>query len=354
MPMPANFRDVVAKATGFLSDGISSAEKTVKPSNLKRLYTILVLLSSKDKNYRFDFSSTSNPCEAELEIAGLNLKFGDIASLSHNLYKELISRFDDLVSALSDAREAECQSIHGRASEFDVVILLLRCCMVMLPLMEYDKRLITEKGVILLFILRRLFSVEFGGAGFVAFRSCTDSSSKSKPLLVPCTFVCAMLEAFADEILVHRSLAKYLMRIDSSTSGCETLFKVHNVYLDIGTVLDLICAHFIVSGFHEPPFKHLSQRLVCFHQNNVRTSEICMAAALSLLLNPIISSAPKMFQAYSVLLVSETTGISKPAFENYFAAFERKKNRSSLVINWISIRFYRQAHRINYIISYPS
>ncbi|CAN1297536.1 hypothetical protein LINPERPRIM_LOCUS23508 [Linum perenne] len=341
MPTPAHFRDVVAKATGFLSDGFSSSEKTVSRSNLKRLYTILVLLSSKNQISRFDFSSTSNPCDAELEIAGLKLKCRDIGNLADTLYKELIRRFDDLASALSDAHEeGERHSLNLRGSGFEDVILLLRCCMVMLPLMEYEQKLIVEKGSILLFMLRRLFSVEFDGMGFVAFPrevSCISSiteerlASRGKLNHVPCTFVCAVLEAFADELLVHRFLGKYLMRIDSPSSRSEMLFKFHNANSDIGTVLEVICAHFIISGFDWLAFEHLAKRLVWFPQSNVRTSEICMSAALSLLLNPVICSAPKMFQAYSVLLVTEATGVSKPSqsekeelssFENYFTAFE--------------------------------
>ncbi|CAI0552317.1 unnamed protein product [Linum tenue] len=323
MPTTTDFRDIVANTIGFLSGGFSSAEKVVKPTNLKWLYEFLVHLSSNHQITCSDFAATSNLSGVVAEIAGVKLKSRDIVDLSDVLYKELSWRFEEFFSALSD----HDSGLEAFTLRIEMVASLLRCCMTMLPFMVNDLALV-EKGRVLLFILRRLMSLD----GTYANGDCTSSIA---PSLGPSTFACAMLEVFADELLVHRQLFKFLMAIDSRSSRNEMLFKGYAANCDTGTLLEVICAHFILSGF--PGLgsdEHLGKMLFWCHENHeVRTPGICLQAALSLLINPVIGSAPKVFQAYLILLTAETIGIGKPdenervelapVVSSYFSAFER-------------------------------
>ncbi|TXG53425.1 hypothetical protein EZV62_022594 [Acer yangbiense] len=112
-------------------------------------------------------------------------------------------------------------------------------------------------------------------------------------------------QVFADELLMHKSLREYFMLIDSASSTSEKLFTCHFGQGDIGSVPEVIAAHFIIYVSNE----NLHNKLLWQHEKDFRVCEMSLTASLSLLLNPIILSAPKIFQAYLILLVSEAIGI---------------------------------------------
>lgn len=137
------------------------------------------------------------------------------------------------------------------------------------------------------------------------------------------------------------------MVIDSALPRSQRLFMSHFGHGHIASVLEVICAHFLVSLSDEQAFENFLNRLFWCHGEDFRIPEISLPAALSLLLNPVIHSAPKMFQAYLVLLVSETIGIFMPCanivpdlklMDMYSTALERSvflysRHMSSLCID---------------------
>lgn len=121
-------------------------------------------------------------------------------------------------------------------------------------------------------------------------------------------FLCAVLEVFADEFLRHRSLRRYLMTADSAASNCERIFVCQFRHGDIVCVLEVISAHFILSLSNEKAFENFITRLCLHCDKDFRFPELGLAPALALLLDPVLHSAPKMFQAYVISLVSEAIG----------------------------------------------
>lgn len=114
-----------------------------------------------------------------------------------------------------------------------------------------------------------------------------------------------LFKVFADELLRHRSLREYLMLADSESSDCEKTFVCQFNHRDIVVVLEVISAHFILSVSNEKAFENFISRL-CLHWNgDFRFHELGLASAVALLLDHVVYSAPKMFQAHVISLVSE-------------------------------------------------
>lgn len=62
-------------------------------------------------------------------------------------------------------------------------------------------------------------------------------------------------QVFADELLRNQSLRRYLMKVDSVSSTIEKLFVCHFNQGDIGSVLEVITIHFIMSVSNEKAFE---------------------------------------------------------------------------------------------------
>lgn len=108
---------------------------------------------------------------------------------------------------------------------------------------------------------------------------------------------------------MHKSLREYFLLIDSASSTSEMIFMCHFGHGEIGTVMEVIAAHFILSISSEKSFECFINSLFWQPGKDFRTPEISLIVSLSLLLNPIMHSAPKMFQPYLILLVSEAIGV---------------------------------------------
>ena len=116
-------------------------------------------------------------------------------------------------------------------------------------------------------------------------------------------------QVFADELLRHQSLRRYLMIADSASFVCEKLFMCnfkHND--DIASVLEVISTHFILSVSNQRAFENFIGRLFLHCGKDSRFPELSLAPAISLLMDPTMPSAPKMFQAHIISLVSEAIG----------------------------------------------
>lgn len=306
------------------------SQQGLKLPILKSLYYLLNRLS---------LNETTNLSDEEINVCGFVVKFDEICSLSNVLFEECDNRFNRLFYAYEQG--------HGFPGLYlsvyiDKLTLLLRCCMVILTLSwsVYDQNVLIQNGQVLLSILSRLTSVE------VSWGNEKMETSVGFPKLVPWEYthlclpgssnpfqsvVSALLEVFTDELLMHKSLQECFLLIDSASSTSKMLFRCHFAYGDIGTVLEVIAAHFIRSFSNEQPFEGFLNRLVWQHENDYRIPDMSLTASLSLLQNPIMLSAPKMFQAYLILLVAEAIGIGtcskhlKPdiTITDYLTAFER-------------------------------
>ncbi|XP_022718262.1 uncharacterized protein LOC111276751 isoform X1 [Durio zibethinus] len=340
---PFNFKTLISSL---------SSPQGLKPETMEGLYLLLLNLSCSNSESNLNFSET------EFNLNEFKVKFKDIHEISNVLFNKLNAKFNELFSALNDvsAHPVRAQSIfhvNVKATIKDLT-LLLRCCVAVFKLLVLDQKLVVEKGLILLGILRRCVSVESkrrnrkscsglknkvsherlyvdgGGTIFLAEHLVT-SISFAEPANPFHEILCAVLEVFADELLMHKSVRQYILLADSLYCVNEFLFVHHFGPGNIGSVLEVISAHFILSISDDQAFYNFLYRLFWLPDNNFRVPEVTLTTALSLLLNPIMLSAPKMFQAYLILLVSEVIGISMSSdhmissseLRSYLLAFER-------------------------------
>jgi hypothetical protein len=148
-----------------------------------------------------------------------------------------------------------------------------------------------------------------------------------------------LFKVFADELLRHQSLRRYLMRADSTSSNCEKMFVCRSTHDDIVCVLEVISAHFILSVSNDEGFENFISRL-CLHCNeDARFPELGLEPAMALLLDPVVYSAPRMFQAHVLLLVSEAigSGLSSenlvPDLGFYLMAFQKSVSLYSMQVS---------------------
>lgn len=133
---------------------------------LKSLYYLLVHFSlnpqhSPTHNLGFD------DLGMEIDHNGLKASSEDTETLSGVLFEELYERFDHLFSASRDtsANDLTQGNLQRNISEdAEIFYLLLRCCMVTLPLLVSRHNLLLEKGKVLLVLLRKLSSINTFGA----------------------------------------------------------------------------------------------------------------------------------------------------------------------------------------------
>ncbi|XWS24785.1 hypothetical protein CRYUN_Cryun27aG0014200 [Craigia yunnanensis] len=340
---PFNFQTLISSL---------SSSQGLNPETMEGLYLLLLNLGCSNSESNLNFSET------EFNLNEFKIKFRDIHEISDVLFNKLNAKFNELFSALNDvsAHPARAQSIFhvNVKAAIKELTLLLRCCIAVFKLLVLYQKLVVEKGGILLGILRRCVSVELKGGNVESCRSFENEVSHecmyvddggttllAEHLVTSISFtepsnpfhaiLCAVLEVFADELLMHESVRQYLWLVDSLSCLNESVFIRHFGPGNIGSVLEVISAHFILSISDDQAFKNFLNRLFWLPDNNFRVPEMTLTTALSLLLNPIMLSAPKMFQAYLILLVSEVIGISTsfehmiPSSElrSYLSAFER-------------------------------
>ncbi|XP_024017536.1 uncharacterized protein LOC21400176 [Morus notabilis] len=208
-------KDSHAQFRGFqtLISAIQSSQG-LKPPFLKSWYCILVNLSLKES-----IGCSDNKDSPNFSDTGLKMEPKDRRLVAERLFEELGNRFETLFSALCDvsANRENGHAILGSDvwANVDELTLLLRCCMVILTLV--DEALVLEKFQVLLLILGKLKSFvtsggnekrpvtfkkfisrefSFGDAtsatalseDFVASRSILEPSEPYRP------FLCAILE----------------------------------------------------------------------------------------------------------------------------------------------------------------
>lgn len=307
--------------------------KGPKSERMKSLYSLLVNLCSKEREWVCNCHAPSNFLSVEFKI-----KFKDIHDISGVLFEKLDAKFEEFFSALSDVSTSQARRksiFHPDVNAaIEEMTLLLRCCIVIVALLGgFDDKVVVEKGLVLLSLLRKLLSVELSKGSWkisediqksFSYKSvlfddgCTTSVVEdvvsSISLLQPSdpfhALLCALLEVFADELLTHQSVRQCLLLVDSFFSPTEMMSVTPFRHSNIGCVLEVVSALLILSVSDEQAFESLLSKLFWQRNSYFRIPEMNLSTALSLLFNPIIISAPKYIQAYIILLVSDVIGVS--------------------------------------------
>ncbi|XP_058749249.1 uncharacterized protein LOC131622238 [Vicia villosa] len=246
--------------------------------------------------------------------------------------------------------------------------LVLRRSLVVLTLPYSDITFFTNKCCCVLRILKSFLFVDVtqlhdGTTVLLCHNFVSDVPMEFSDSCRP--FLCAVLEVFADELLRHQSLRRYLMTADSVSSDYEKTFVCQFNQGDIVVVLEVISAHFILSVSNEKAFENFISRLYLHSNGDFRSHELGLASAMALLLDPVVYSAPKMFQAHVISLVSEVIG-SGLSSENltldtsfYLMAFQKSvslysKRVSSLQMDSFCIKLSCAYNRTMFERSHPS
>ena len=153
---------------------------------------------------RSNDGATLDYLNLEFNQNGLTVKLKEIRDLSDILFEQLDRRFKQIYDGFQDASadQATGQAVsHSNSwASFEELILILRCCMVILSLMP-DLSLLMEKGQVLLSVLGRLVSssnadddcctapIAEGFASSICSSGPSDPTPKHK---------CALLQVFND------------------------------------------------------------------------------------------------------------------------------------------------------------
>ncbi|XP_028790663.1 uncharacterized protein LOC114746602 [Neltuma alba] len=285
----------------------------------------------------------------DFDLCGVKVKFKDLCLLSDDLFKHLHVKFEHFFSTLRDLSESGSRQVPGLQSKLWEIVqdltLVLRSCLIILTLLESEQQSLLKKCRYICQILNIFYSIEVNernGRAQITFEnmgSCEFNASSAElstpasfELNDPCRpFLCSVLEAFADECLKHPSLRKYIMYMESSSSIREKDSTFHLNHGYIASVLEITSAHFMLSVTDEQALEKFIARLLRPCGKDSRDIELSLEASISLLLNPILLSAPKMFQAHVISLVSEAIGhglssqnlVADSLVDCYLAAFER-------------------------------
>ncbi|GMH21742.1 hypothetical protein Nepgr_023584 [Nepenthes gracilis] len=249
----------------------------------------------------------------------------DAQILANMLFEELSKSL--LLNLVDIGGQAD--SDFNMQSQQEELILLLRCCMVTVNLLVPDQILV-EKSQVLLGILRKLcsphivnrkeknavrFETSVSSQAMHTNEGCTTSLSEDfnatlwffEPYDSRMLFLRQMLEVFLDELLANRPLRKYIM-MSEFVSHTRNMFMCWAT--DIGGILEVISAHFLVSVSGIQAFEGFIKNLILVHKQNRISPEVSLSAAVSLLMNPVMITAPSLVHAHVISLVSEVINTS--------------------------------------------
>ncbi|XP_010448124.1 PREDICTED: uncharacterized protein LOC104730625 [Camelina sativa] len=242
------------------------------------------------------------------------ISFEDVCYLSDVLFRELDRSFEFLFSTLFKRKAETCCPTE---ESIRLATLFLRCCLKIMALLLPKPELVLEKAKTVHLILSGLVRVSNEDCSFVYTHD---------GLLDPRhTFLCTWIEVFMDEILVNKSIRGLLFLVDSASSSCRLFPKHHR---DSVVEMEMVAAHFIISTSDAKLNEMCVERLYWKQLNAVRASQLSLSAAASLLLNPLMFSAPSFIHAHVVLLVSDAIGICVKGLDlhhiaRYIDAFEK-------------------------------
>lgn len=123
---------------------------------MKAIYYILLHLSLNEPLIRQ--SNSLSPKDYYCSPLDMEVDFRDVQKLSEILFQELDGRFKQFFTDIHNVNSDTVMC----ADALEELVLLLRCCMVILNLLTYDQSLLLEKGRVLLLILKVLVSLNHG------------------------------------------------------------------------------------------------------------------------------------------------------------------------------------------------
>ncbi|KAL5699519.1 hypothetical protein ACHQM5_030406 [Ranunculus cassubicifolius] len=301
----------------------TNKSQVLKSDNLKILYHFFIQLLEISRNW----SNCRAANHEGIKIHNLNytVKFSDILSIATFIFAELSRKFKPCLS-----NKKLAQSSLGLVDSRDArdSILLLRCCLGVLPLLEVEPTVFIGKCRELLMLLRKICSPEL---------SLDDSDS-------PTPFLSSILEVFTDELLAHKQLRKYLILVDDVSFTNEKLFKhhLHDGDNQIDVLLAMICAHFILSNHYVDAGKQFLGTSILGKE--APSLELCLASSVQLLAITLLVSAPYIFQAHLISIVSKCISIVRDS--------EAPKEKALLITQYTTafeISFILYARHISYL-----
>ncbi|KAG9440136.1 hypothetical protein H6P81_020301 [Aristolochia fimbriata] len=311
----SDFTDSKIQLSGFLPDsGFQSlnpykASQEFDQPQWKQLYNLLLQISV----YSSSFDDLKQFAVDELKLRG-------IATLSDHLFEEVDGQFEFISSDL-----VSTQNQSDILSPLDGHLSLLRCCLLILPLLEFDPCIIAKKRKTLVGILGRtchLSSVLCDSSIFNVY----SADQVANYLLV----LNSVLEVFMDELQKDKRLSKHFTRPEYVTLTKNKAFpSVHDFI-----ILEVVCCHFLLSVSNKCSLDKYLDSLFWSYLN-FRTPKLTLTAGLTLLRSSIICSAPQMILAHLVSLVSSCVAINLIPFESkaslillsqYVSAFELSIN----------------------------
>ncbi|KAM3305968.1 hypothetical protein P3S67_012837 [Capsicum chacoense] len=333
-----NMRNLGSNDSGILQHLISLLQdpQGVKLPILKSLYCLLAHFSFNSlqcPTYKLDFDDL----DMEIDHNGFKASSKDIETIAGILFEEMYERFSHLFSAPCDTSvnyQRQGTLWQNTSKDAETFYLLLRCCMVILTLLVSQHNLLLEKGKVLLVLLRKLCSINTFGGGSrmeITFQksvshACTSEDADCRttstedivaslhlfePSDLHTSFLCTTFEVFVDELLVHGQLRQYFKLIDSLASSAEMLFTPQSGQGDIGIVMEVLSRYFLISWSDEHRSGDHLYRLFLvnneYFNSSLKAHELSLTAAISLLLNPIILSVPKLMQVQLISMIYEAT-----------------------------------------------
>ncbi|XP_058078047.1 uncharacterized protein LOC131226270 [Magnolia sinica] len=345
------------------ADHLRQRHEALTAPLLKRLYCLLLQMSLDSSFYQCNYGDAFSMATWNCWFA-VKIMFRDITNLSDALFKELLGQYEQLLMGSDPSTIASKQA--GQHSDAFIPLeefpLLLRCCMVILQFLEFDQSLVLEKCGVLVTILKRICSSDLRlhvpchkmqkGKSIINFRSSVSHEYMYAPdgsisstlevldgsmcLAEPGSrspFLCSILEVFVDELVVHQQLRDHFIGVDNVLSAREKAFVSHGGHGDV--VLEVISAHFLLSVSDEWAFEKFPHTLFWSHGRDLVIPQLSLTAAMTFLGNPVVTTAPQIFQAHLISMVSRCIGICMAPnhrqlypllLSNYMSAFEQSVN----------------------------
>ncbi|KAK1316978.1 hypothetical protein QJS10_CPA05g00556 [Acorus calamus] len=153
-----------------------------------------------------------------------------------------------------------------------------------------------------------------------------DASACASGQVSVILIISSALEVFMDELLSNQPLRKRLIVTDYVSCTREKLMSCCG-NIDVGIVLEAVCAHFSLSISNVRAFNKFLQSLYWLYRRDDEIPQLRLHSALVLLSPHIMLSTPQLLQTHQVLLVSRCIGIHMSScvgeLNNYMIAFER-------------------------------
>ncbi|KAH9294561.1 hypothetical protein KI387_040234, partial [Taxus chinensis] len=339
-----HWKDLSCYYSALISDTQVSKAHILEP-----LSCLLLCLSSALSSNNFE---CPDDCSISACISGtrIRVKLDDIRLLYNLLFQELFDQVK-IIFAIVNYPSDKFASNDGNYCPChrgpDDTILLLRCSIRILSLLEFDTGLSQIAATRLSSLFHKLCSPSLVGTvlgskaagdfGFVMtceVSSCMDgsmyfASSKDKAKAVSgysesgihgsdvsssirsaVQCLCALLEVFVDELILHRNKGKTFLNEDMESTGLLSRSKTTSICgKHIEHSLEAVFFHCLLSMSRDRLSDTFIHKLYDPSTGNARGTRISLPAAVLLLDSLVLIGAPKIFQSHVLVLVSEVVAV---------------------------------------------